>query len=70
MSTEETLKNENPFVRVGTTLYKIVSQPQLNGGHIKKRVVWNNSTQEACRMEQQHVTTGLWEELSCYRPQI
>ena len=58
MSTEETLKNENPFVRVGTTLYKIVSQPQLNGGHIKKRV------------EQQHVTTGLWEELSCYRPQI
>ena len=44
MSTEETLKNENPFVRVGTTLYKIVSQPQLNGGHIKKRVVWNNST--------------------------
>jgi hypothetical protein len=31
MSTKETLKNENPFVRVGTTLYKIVSQPRLNG---------------------------------------
>ena len=36
--------NKNPFVRVGTTLYKIVSQPRLNGGHIKKRIVWNNET--------------------------
>lgn len=36
--------SENPFVRVGTTLYKIVSQPRLNGGHIKKRIVWNNET--------------------------
>ena len=44
MSTKETLKNESPFVRVGTTLYKIVSQPRLNGGHIKKRIVWNNET--------------------------
>lgn len=44
MSTKETLKNENPFVRVGTTLYKIVSQPRLNGGHVKKRIVWNNET--------------------------
>ena len=37
-------KSENPFVRVGTTLYKIVSQPRLNGGYIKKRIVWNNET--------------------------
>ena len=44
MSTKETLKNENPFVRVGTTLYKIVSQPRLNGGHVKKRIVWTNET--------------------------
>lgn len=44
MSTKETLKNENPFVRVGTALYKIVSQPRLNGGHVKKRIVWNNET--------------------------
>ena len=41
MNTKETFKNESPFVRVGTTLYKIVNQPRLNGGHIKKRIVWN-----------------------------
>ena len=44
MSTKEAFKNESPFVRVGTTLYKIVNQPRLNGGHIKKRIVWNNET--------------------------
>lgn len=44
MSTDETLRNENPFVRVGTTLYKIVNQPRLNGGYVKKRIVWNNET--------------------------
>lgn len=44
MSTDETLKNESPFVRVGTTLYKIVNQPRLNGGYVKKRIVWNNET--------------------------
>lgn len=32
MSTDETLRNESPFVRVGTTLYKIVNQPRLSGG--------------------------------------
>ena len=44
MSTDETLRNESPFVRVGTTLYKIVNQPCLNGGYVKKRIVWNNET--------------------------
>lgn len=44
MSTDETLRNESPFVRVGTTLYKIVNQPRLNGGCVKKRIVWNNET--------------------------
>ena len=29
MNTKEAFKNESPFVRVGTTLYKIVSQPRL-----------------------------------------
>lgn len=29
---------------VGTTLYKIVNQPRLNGGYVKKRIVWNNET--------------------------
>lgn len=44
MSTDETLRNGSPFVRVGTTLYKIVNQPRLNGGYVKKRIVWNNET--------------------------
>ena len=44
MSTDETLRNESPFVRVGMTLYKIVNQPRLNGGYVKKRIVWNNET--------------------------
>lgn len=44
MSTDETLRNESPFVRVATTLYKIVNQPRLNGGYVKKRIVWNNET--------------------------
>ena len=32
------------FIRVGTTLYKLVTQPRLNGGYVKKRIVWNNET--------------------------
>ena len=44
MSTDETLRNERPFVRVGTTLYKIVNQPRLSGGYVKKRIIWNNET--------------------------
>ena len=32
------------FIRVGTTLYKIVEQPKLNGGYIRKRIAWNNET--------------------------
>ena len=32
------------FIRVGTTLYKLVDQPRLNGGYVKKRIVWNNET--------------------------
>lgn len=32
------------FIRVGTTLYKIVEQLRLNGGYVKKRIVWNNET--------------------------
>ena len=32
------------FIRVGTTLYKIVEQPKLDGGYIKKRIAWNNET--------------------------
>ncbi len=32
------------FIRVGTTLYKIVNQPRINGGSVKKRIPWNNET--------------------------
>ena len=32
------------FIRVGTTLYKIVEQPRLNGGYVRKRIPWNNET--------------------------
>ena len=40
-----TAKNEkDEFIRVGTTLYKLVNQPRLNGGYVKKRIVWNNET--------------------------
>ena len=38
-------KNEKEeFIRVGTTLYKLVNQPRLNGGYVRKRIVWNNRT--------------------------
>ena len=32
------------FISVGTTIYKLVNQPRLNGGYVKKRIVWNNET--------------------------
>ena len=35
---------QEKFIRVGTTLYKIVNQPRINGGFAKKRIVWNNET--------------------------
>lgn len=41
----KTTKNEKEeFIRVGTTLYKLVNQPRLNGGYVKKRIPWNNET--------------------------
>lgn len=42
MSEPDICKEE--FIRVGTTLYKLVNQPRLNGGYVKKRIVWNNET--------------------------
>ena len=42
MSESDISKEE--FIRVGTTLYKLVNQPRLNGGYVKKRIVWNNET--------------------------
>jgi len=42
MSKSDICKEE--LIRVGTTLYKLVNQPRLNGGYVKKRIVWNNET--------------------------
>ena len=36
--------SKEEFIRVGTTLYKLVNQPRLNGGYVKKRIGWNNET--------------------------
>ena len=41
--TEKTNRNDE-FIRVGTTLYKIVNQPRLDGGYVKKRIAWNTET--------------------------
>ena len=32
------------FIRVGTTLYKVVDQPNISGGKIRKRIPWNMET--------------------------
>ena len=37
------MEHEN-FIRVGTTLYKIVNQPRITGGFVKKRIAWNVET--------------------------
>lgn len=42
MKKESIEKDE--FICVGTTLYKLVNQPRLNGGYVKKRIAWNNKT--------------------------
>lgn len=42
MKQENIAKEE--FIRVGITLYKLVNQPRLNGGYVRKRIVWNNET--------------------------
>lgn len=40
---KENIEKEE-FIRVGTTLYKLVNQPHLNGGYVRKRIAWNNKT--------------------------
>lgn len=44
MKKENSGNGKEEFIRVGTTLYKLVNQPRLNGGYVKKRIVWNNET--------------------------
>ena len=49
-------KNEKEeFIRVGTTLYKLVNQPRLNGGYVRKRI---------------DTTAGLWQGLSRHRAEV
>ncbi|MEQ3080783.1 primase-helicase family protein [Bacteroides cellulosilyticus] len=38
------MEKKEEFIRVGTTLYKIVNQPRLDGGYVKKRIAWNTET--------------------------
>lgn len=42
--TKDQQEQKEQFIRVGTTLYKIVIQPSLSGGYIKKRIPWNIET--------------------------
>lgn len=42
--TKDQQEQKEQFIRVGTTLYKIVNQPSLSGGYIKKRIPWNIET--------------------------
>ena len=32
------------FIRVGTTSYKVVDQPTITGGKVRKRIPWNMET--------------------------
>ncbi len=48
------------FIRVGTTLYKIVEQPRLNGGVYE----------EAHRMEQRDPASRLRQGLSHHRAEV
>ena len=32
------------FIRVGTNLYKVVDQPTITGGKVRKRILWNMET--------------------------
>ncbi len=45
---KENIKRE-AFIHVGTTLYKLVNQPHLNGGYMKKLTVWNNETRHGIK---------------------
>ena len=36
------MEKKEEFIRVGTTLYKIVDQPRIDGGYVRKRIAWNS----------------------------
>ena len=35
------MEQNDEFIRVGTTYYKIVDQPLVNGDTVKRRIPWN-----------------------------
>ena len=38
------MEKKEEFIRVGTTLYKTVNQPRIDGGYVRKRIAWNSET--------------------------
>ena len=38
------MEKKEEFIRVGTTLYKIVNQPRIDGGYVRRRIAWNSET--------------------------
>lgn len=41
---QATPPTKEEFIRVGTTLYKVVDQPTITGGKVRKRIPWNMET--------------------------
>ena len=38
------MTEKETFIRVGTTFYKIVGQPRIDSGYVRKRITWNSKT--------------------------
>jgi hypothetical protein len=41
---EKELQDEGWYIRVGTTLYKIVRRPLISGDYVEDKVVWSYET--------------------------
>lgn len=41
---EKELQDEGRYIRVGTTLYKIVRRPLVSGNYVEDKVVWSYET--------------------------
>lgn len=41
---EEKTFNSGKYIRVGTTLYKIVQRPLISGDYIEEKIPWSNET--------------------------
>ncbi|MDR1737771.1 MAG: DUF5906 domain-containing protein, partial [Candidatus Symbiothrix sp.] len=41
---EKELQNTERYIRVGTTLYKIVRRPRINGDEVEDKIVWSYET--------------------------